>query len=135
MKHTTKTVFILFLTLLTITTTAYAYSIRPHIINITRAQYHADNKNWSVGQDQKGVMYFGNDIGLLEFDGMEWRLNRIPKSLIARSIAVQSHQTIFTGSYEEFGRWDRDISGRLVYTSLSDKLDKAKFKNLLIMLL
>lgn len=128
MKHTTKIIFLLFL-ILTITTSAYAYSIRPHIINISRAQYHADNKNWSIGQDEKGVMYFGNDVGLLEFDGMEWRLNRLPKSLTARSIAVQSHQTIFTGSYEEFGRWNRDISGRLVYTSLSDKLDKAKFKN------
>jgi hypothetical protein len=105
------------------------HAYKPHIINLTKGMYQADNKNWSVGQDEKGVMYFGNDIGLLEFDGIEWKLNKIPNSLIARSIAVQSYKTVFTGSYEEFGRWDRDISGKLVYTSLSDQLDKALFKN------
>nr|WP_029905712.1 triple tyrosine motif-containing protein [Prevotella sp. 10(H)] len=102
---------------------------KPHVINLHREQYRADNKNWSIGQDERGVMYFGNDIGLLEFDGIEWNLNRLPNSLIARSVAVLSHKTIFTGSYEEFGRWDRDISGKLVYTSLSDHVDKALFKN------
>lgn len=106
-----------------------AFPNKPHIINLPKARYKADNKNWSIGQDEKGVVYFGNDIGLLEFDGIEWRLNLIPNSLIARSVAVQSHNTVFTGSYEEFGRWDRDISGKLRYTSLSDQLDKALFKN------
>ncbi len=105
------------------------FSNKPHIINLHREDYKADNKNWSIGQDERGSMYFGNDIGLLEFDGIEWILNRIPNSLIARSVAVLSHNTIFTGSYEEFGRWDRDISGKLVYTSLSDNLDKALFRN------
>ncbi|MBK5720260.1 hypothetical protein JGH11_05185 [Dysgonomonas sp. Marseille-P4677] len=105
------------------------YPNKPHIINIYREKYHADNKNWSIGQDERGTMYFGNDVGLLDFDGVEWNLNRLPNSLVLRSLAVLSHKTIFTGSYEEFGRWDRAISGKLVYTSLSDSLDKALFKN------
>lgn len=109
--------------------TIEAFPNKPHIINIYREEYHADNKNWSIGQDDRGTMYFGNDIGLLEFDGVEWSLNPLPNSLVLRSLAVLSHQTIFTGSYEEFGRWDRDISGKLTYTSLSDSLDKALFKN------
>ncbi len=110
-------------------TTISAFSNKPHIINLYREKYQADNKNWAIGQDERGTMYFGNDIGLLEFDGIEWNLNRIPNSLVVRSVSVLSHKTIFTGSYEEFGRWDRDISGKLVYTSLSDNLDKALFKN------
>ena len=105
------------------------YSAKPHIININKNQYQAYNKNWSIGQDEKGVMYFGNDLGLLEFDGVEWELNSLPFSLTCRSLAVLSHNTIFTGSYEEFGRWDRDITGKLVYTSLSKDIDKALFKN------
>lgn len=102
---------------------------KPHIINVYREKYQADNKNWSIGQDERGYMYFGNDIGLLEFDGVEWNLNQLPNNLVLRSLAVLSHKTIFTGSYEEFGRWDRDISGKLVYTSLSDNVDKALFRN------
>ncbi|MFV0328817.1 MAG: triple tyrosine motif-containing protein [Dysgonomonas sp.] len=122
---TRYTFFLLFISLPIIS----VFSNKPHVINLQKARYKADNKNWSIGQDERGVMYFGNDIGLLEFDGIEWKLNRIPNSLTARSVAVQSHNTIFTGSYEEFGRWDRDISGKLIYTSLSDQLDKALFKN------
>ncbi|MBB4035507.1 hypothetical protein GGR21_001400 [Dysgonomonas hofstadii] len=105
------------------------FSNKPHIVNIKREDYRAANKNWSIGEDERGFMYFGNDEGLLEFDGIEWNLNRLPNSLITRSVAVLSHNVIFTGSYEEFGRWDRDITGKLVYTSLSDNLDKALFRN------
>jgi len=119
---------ILFIVCLLITVSVFSQN-KPHIINISSEDYEADNKNWSIGEDERGFMYFGNDVGLLEFDGIKWNLNRLPNSLIARSVAVLSHQTIFTGSYEEFGRWDRDISGKLVYTSLSDSLDKALFRN------
>lgn len=117
-----------FLASMLVSLNAYAYN-RPQIINFSKDKYHADNKNWSIGQDEKNVMYFGNDNGLLEFDGIEWKLNSMSNSLVIRSVAVKSHQTIFTGSYEEFGRWDRDISGSLTYTSLSKTLDKSLWKN------
>lgn len=102
---------------------------KPYITNFSKEKYGGDNKNWSIGQDENGIMYFGNDIGLLEFDGISWTLNRLPNRLILRSLSVLSHSTIFTGSYEEFGRWDRDISGNLIYTSLSVGVDKSEFKN------
>ncbi|MCD7712974.1 MAG: hypothetical protein LUJ25_09845 [Firmicutes bacterium] len=102
---------------------------KPQIINLNKEIYKADNKNWSIGQDERGILYFGNDVGLLEFDGIEWKLNQLPNQLTARSVAVLSHQTVFTGSYEEFGRWDRDISGKLVYTSLSALLPDGTFNN------
>jgi DNA-binding CsgD family transcriptional regulator len=105
------------------------YSNNPHIVNIYREDYQADNKNWAIAQDEKGILYFGNDIGLLEFDGVEWRLNELPNKLAIRSVAVFSHNTLFSGSYEEFGRWDRDISGKFVYTSLSNQIDPALFRN------
>lgn len=105
------------------------YPNRPHVVNLYREKYRADNKNWSIGQDERGVIYFGNDIGLLEFDGIEWKLTQKPNTPVIRSLAVLSHQTIFTGMYEEFGRWDRGISGQLHYTSLSAGIDKKLLKN------
>ena len=108
---------------------APAYSNNPHIINIHREDYRASNKNWAIDRDERSILYFGNDIGLLEFDGIEWRLNELPNKLAIRSVAVLSHQTLFTGSYEEFGRWDRDISGKLIYTSLSADIDRTLFRN------
>lgn len=125
MIHLKRNVCLFFILLFTIS----SFANKPHVINLYKEKYHAANKNWSIAQDEKGVVYFGNDIGLLEFDGVEWHLNQMPNSLLVRSTAVLSHETIFTGSYEEFGRWDRDASGKLKYTSLSDGVDKNLFKN------
>jgi len=106
-----------------------AYADNPHSINIRREDYRASNKNWAIGRDERSILYFGNDVGLLEFDGIEWKLNELPNKSAIRSVAVLSHQTLFTGSYEEFGRWDRDFSGNLVYTSLSAGIDRSLFRN------
>lgn len=102
---------------------------KPSVENFARDKYHAANKNWSIGQDEKGVMYFGNDIGLLESDGMEWELYPMPASPIVRALAVESHYTIYTGGAEELGRWDRDRSGRLKYTSLNGLLPPKSLDN------
>lgn len=102
---------------------------KPHIINISSKGYAAANKNWSVDQDGNGVLYFGNDIGLLEYDGIEWQLHKVPNAPIVRSVCVLSDQTLFTGGYEDFGRWDRDVSGKLVYTSLCNTLKNVTIKN------
>lgn len=101
----------------------------PNIINFGRNDYQAGNKNWSLSEDEKGVMYIGNDLGLLEFDGIDWHLNRLHKADVVRAISAASNQTIYTGGYEEFGRWDRDISGILKYTSLSDNLPGGPLHN------
>ena len=57
-----------------------------------------------------------------ESDGMEWELYPMPNSPIVRALAVESHYTIYTGGAEELGRWDRDQSGKLKYTSLNKLL-------------
>ena len=102
---------------------------KPYVINLARDKYQAASKNWAIGQDEKGVMYFGNDIGLLESDGMEWKLYPMPNSPIVRAVAVESHHVIYTGGSDEFGRWDRDRSGRLKYTSLKELLPSKSLSN------
>jgi len=117
-----------FLLTLSFADVSYAHN-KPYIVNFSKEVYGADNKNWSIGEDERGIVYFGNDVGLLEFDGIEWTLHSLPNGLTVRSVSVLSHNTVFTGSYEEFGRWDRDITGCLKYTSLSADLDKSTFRN------
>ena len=46
----------------------------------------------------------------------------MPNSPIVRALAVESHYTIYIGGAEELGRWDRDQSGKLKYTSLNKLL-------------
>ena len=95
---------------------------RPYVVNYARDKYRAANKNWAVEQDERGVMYVGNDAGLLVSDGMEWDLYPMPGVPIVRALAVESHNTIYVGGTDELGRWDRDRSGRLRYTSLKKLL-------------
>jgi len=90
----------------------------PGVVNLLPSDYRAANKNWAVAEDDTGTLYVGNDMGLLEFDGQQWRLYELPRASIVRSVAPSSHDVIFTGGFEEFGRWDRDASGSLRYTSL-----------------
>lgn len=111
--------FIVFFLCVTYKATAHQ---KPHIINFTRDKYHAANKNWAIGQDEKGIMYFGNDMGLLESDGMEWNLYTLPNKSFIKALAIQSHDIIYTGGQEDFGVWKRNKSGKLEYTSLVQQL-------------
>lgn len=93
-------------------------AIGPGTVNLLPGDYHAANKNWAIADDSVGTLYVGNDQGLLEFDGLQWKLHKLPGASIVRSVYAVSHDVILTGGFEEFGRWDRDASGRLQYTSL-----------------
>src|SRR5664279_5638688 len=79
---------------------------RPRIKNFSKSIYHADNQNWSIGQDKQGTLYFGNSQGLLTFDGVSWNLYVMPKNTIARSVEV-TNDRVFVGSYEEFGYFEK----------------------------
>ena len=72
----------------------------PGVINLLPSDYRAANKNWAVAEDDAGTLYAGNDKGLLEFDGLQWRLYELPRASIVRSVAPLSHDVIFTGGFE-----------------------------------
>ena len=94
----------------------------PPVHNFSIGEYKAGNQNWSICESND-YLYVANNEGLLEFDGLEWRLYQLPNKTIIRSVAVQGKK-IFTGSYEEFGYWERSPSGELMYTSLISGLKK-----------
>ena len=91
--------------------------------NYTRQEYQAANQNWSVAQDSKGYMYFANNIGLLEFDGITWTLYPAPEGAIIRAVAVDKKNRIFTAGYRELGFWERNVLGQLEYHSLKKEVE------------
>lgn len=101
----------------------------PFITNYSKREYKAANQNWSVAQAPNGIMYFANSEGLLEFDGAEWTLMKLPDATIVRSVAIDENGRIYTGSYQEFGYWEEDARGRFTYTSLSRLLGDYEFSN------
>ncbi|MCL2649682.1 MAG: hypothetical protein FWD60_01495 [Candidatus Azobacteroides sp.] len=101
----------------------------PFLKSYSKTDYSAANQNWSVKQDSRGFMYFGNHYGLLEFDGRHWELYSLPSASIVRSIYIDKKDRIYVGSFEEFGYFEQDTYGRLRYTSLSSQLSPENLHN------
>lgn len=89
----------------------------PVIRNFMPRDYKAHSQNWAITRDERGVMYFGNSYGVLEYDGITWNLIRVPNQIV-RSLACADNGTIYAGSADDFGYLKRERDGRLVYTSL-----------------
>jgi DNA-binding CsgD family transcriptional regulator/membrane protein implicated in regulation of membrane protease activity len=102
---------------------------RPRIKNFTKGVYQADNQNWSITQDNEGTLYVANNRGLLTFDGIRWTCLSMPRNTIVRSVTAGDSGRILTGSYEEFGYWEKDRLGKLQYTSLIPLLKNYTFHN------
>lgn len=90
----------------------------PIVRSYSVSDYNAGIQNWAIAQDERGVMYFGNNSGLLEFDGSAWRLYELPTKGIVRAIYISEDGRIYVGSYEEFGYFVRTPYDTLQYHSL-----------------
>ncbi len=115
--------------LLHATLQAADYNIVPPVTSYSKADYDAERQNWNIAQDSKGIMYFANTAGLLQYDANTWHLFRMSNRLGLRSVAIDSNDRIYTGSYEEFGYWESGNDGNLTYHSLSNKLKDYHFNN------
>ena len=101
--------------------TAFSVQWQRKVVNHDRIQYKAGFQNWMITQAENGWMYFGNSEGLLEFDGVNWTLYPI-RNKIVRSIKVIGDR-IYVGGSSEFGFFEPDEKGLLIYKSLSTNLD------------
>ena len=60
----------------------------PEIVNYTKQAYNAGTQNWDIKQGRSGIVYFGNNEGLLSFDGTFWRLYPLPNHTIVRAVEI-----------------------------------------------
>jgi len=117
------------LTLIFISVLSFGQEFTPVVTQFTKKDYNASNQNWAVAQGKDGIMYFGNNHGVLEFDGSLWQTHQIPGNQIVRSILISKENNIYVGSFEQFGYFDKNKTGQLIYHSLSAKLKKYKMQN------
>ena len=94
----------------------------PQIVNYNNEQYNAGIQNWDVEQDRNGMLYFGNNEGLLTFNGRYWNLFRLPNYTSVRSVGIDSKNRIYVGGQDEFGYFYPNAQGVLKYTSLLNLL-------------
>lgn len=90
----------------------------PQVVNYNNEQYNGGVQNWDVKQDKNGILYFGNNEGLLTFNGRFWNLYRLPNFTSVRSLGIDSKNKIYVGAQDEIGYFYPDAQGILKYTSL-----------------
>jgi len=93
----------------------------PPIVNYTVKDYLGENQNWKIDQSFENYIYIGNNKGLMEYNGADWKIYPSPNNSIIRSVKVIDKK-IFTGCYMDFGFWIKDNYGNLTYTSLVERL-------------
>ncbi len=91
---------------------------KPFLTNWLPKDYRAHKQNWTIVQDGRGVMYFGNGNGVLEYDGVTWRRISLPNESWALSLAIDRNGRIYVGSETEFGYLLPDSVGEVQYVSL-----------------
>ena len=93
---------------------------RPIISNYNRRDFGAEVQQWDVVQDGRGIMYFANNAGVLEFDGRSWRLIELPSRLGVRALSFHpgAGGRVYVGGSGDFGFLAPDAIGQLQFHSL-----------------
>ncbi len=94
----------------------------PAIRHFAPQTYEAQNQNWAIAQGSNLHMYFGNNDGLLEFDGVHWRKHPMPS--VVRAVATGSDGKVYIGCFGEFGYFER-VGGKFGYTSLAQTINNS----------
>ena len=112
-------VFVFFLLGMLVLNAQPDYFGSPSITSFSRTDYQAGTQNWAIEQDKRGIMYFGNNKGLLEFDGTNWEAFSLPNHTIVRSFAFDGKGRLYVGGQDEFGYLESSDNKQNVYTSLT----------------
>lgn len=100
------------------------------IANYARKDYHAGTQNWKIAQHPNGWMYFANNKGLLEFDGVNWTCYPMNENK-TRALCIGEDQRIYIGGMGELGYFVANPLGGLDYHCLSDSLPGGKKINVI----
>jgi signal transduction histidine kinase len=91
---------------------------KPQLTAWLPKDYDAATQNWAIVQDDRGVLYFGNNSGILEYDGVSWRLIQLPDKNVCRSLAKDANGRIYAGGVGDFGYLTPDSLGQMDFVSL-----------------
>lgn len=114
----------IFLTLtIFFSSTLYLSAVHPTVQNFSRKTSKSGTQNWDVVQHKNNWMYFANNDGLLEYDGKQWNIYPIDNHTNVRSLYYDElNNRIYAGAFNEFGYYERDNRGILIYHSLIEEI-------------
>ncbi|MFK7935985.1 MAG: triple tyrosine motif-containing protein [Saprospiraceae bacterium] len=97
----------------------------PFIQSFPKKVYQGAPSNWQIDQDESGVMYFANNKGMLQHNGNDWQIFRLPNRTITRSLAVGKDGNIYVGGQNEVGYFTPNKNGKWSFVSLRELIPVA----------
>ena len=101
--------------------------LQSNVNHFSAQEYGGHTQNWDICQGNNQFIYVANSKGLMEFNGIDWKIFSLPGQKVVRSVAVGAEGNIYTGGLGEFGFWKRDVNGLLNYFSLKDQIKDKEF--------
>jgi len=97
----------------------------PLLRTYTRAEYQAQSDFWSpVVSRRTGLLYFGSHLGLIEFDGRNWR-PLVGTMSYNRALAEGPQGELFVADEDALGFFSPPDTGTAKWTSLTDLVPAA----------
>ncbi|MCJ8163414.1 hypothetical protein MKJ04_01080 [Pontibacter sp. E15-1] len=84
--------------------------------------YISSPQNWGIVQDNRGIIYVSNTSGVLEYDGLNWRMVAGTAGLGRTQLARNSEGKIFACSSTDMGFLSPDSAGKMQFVSLLPRL-------------
>ena len=97
----------------------------PFIKNYNPIDYNGSGQIWSIVQSETGIIYFGGNDGIYEYDGTDWKYININNKSGAISMDISKDGTIYVGSSGSFGYLKRNQIGQYEYIMLNKDIDSA----------
>ena len=93
----------------------------PRLTNFSGLDFKANEQFYDMVEGEDGMLYFGNNDGVLIYDGERWQKVVLPNNSAATSLVKSNTGDIYVGGYNELGQVKKDSLGNYVFASLKDK--------------
>ena len=95
----------------------------PLVKNFSKQMHQGGTQTWDICEDNKGLIFFANNNGLLVYDGRTFSNFPLPGKTILRSVLYDSSsRRIYAGGQNEIGYFGYTESGNLKFYSLANLL-------------
>ncbi|MFD1256660.1 ATP-binding protein [Mucilaginibacter terrae] len=86
------------------------------------ADYKASGQNFAITADHRGIMYFANFTGVLEYDGTNWRTILTKERTKVNTLVTDRSGKIYVGTRGEIGYLQPDTLGDMQFVSINSYL-------------
>ncbi|WKK65668.1 helix-turn-helix and ligand-binding sensor domain-containing protein [Lutimonas zeaxanthinifaciens] len=96
-------------------------NFNPGLTEYNISDFKSSEQFYGMEIDDNGILYFGNNDGVLVFDGERWQKVLLPNNSHVTSLVKSEAGDIYAGGFNEFGVVKRNTFGTFEFQSLKEK--------------